>query len=337
MKQFFFCSTAAFLVGFALPCHAADTDNVGSFQSARTQAPDGVSYYVAKSTEGARPLVVVLQGSGCEPVFSEKDGNLHATAGQDIIHLLAKERFAVMIVQKPFVTQQDGASNGEVSEACSPEFRRNHTLENWTSAVSRAIDAARLSGAVAPAEKIRLIGLSEGAIVAARLAALRGDVSHVAFLSGFGCDQWSDMLVRAWLDALAGDGSLAERRERARLALSALEEGFAAVARDPQNPDAYLEGQTHLFWSTFGRACPADDLARTDAEVLVYTGTEDEEIDANGVEAITSARLAANKAIRVERIYGGRHTLDTNDSGSFENLLAAFSDALNWMNEGTLP
>lgn len=333
IKQLFLTSAGVLLIGLALPVAAADTDVVGSFRLAQTQSPTEVSYYIARSGDGPRPLVVVLQGSGCEPVFSINDGNLQATAGQDIIHQLARDRFAVMIVQKPFVTLQSSASGGEVTEACSPEFRRNHTLVNWAAAVSDAIDAAMLSGAVAPAGKVRLIGLSEGAIVAARLAALRDDVSHVAFLSGFGCDQWSDMLVRVRRDALSGEGTLSQRTGQARQALAALEKGFAAVAQDPDNPEAYLEGQTHLFWSTFGRACPADDLARANADVLVYTGTDDEQIDANGVEAITAARLAARKPIRVERIFGGGHVLDTDDTGPFENLIAAFADALEWMDQ----
>ncbi|MDP2130400.1 MAG: hypothetical protein U0975_05055 [Erythrobacter sp.] len=331
MKHFFSNSASVVLLGLASTTSASNAEMAGSFEMMRAQGPTNVDYYIAHATSGPRPLVVVLQGSGCEPVFSVTNGNLQATAGQDIIHQLARQRFAVMIVQKPFVTEQSGTSGGQVSDICPPEFRRNHTLDNWAAAVSQAIDSAMLSGAVAPTEKVKLLGLSEGAIVAARLAALREDVSHVAFLSGFGCDQWSDMLVRTRIDSLRGEGTDSDRKSRSRQAVAELESGFAAVAQDPDNPDAYLEGQTHLFWSTFGRACPAQDLANSNADVLVYTGTDDEEIDANGIEAITASRLAARKPIRVERIYGGSHTLNTPDTNPFENLLAAFSDALDWM------
>ncbi|WP_439634591.1 hypothetical protein [Glycocaulis sp.] len=313
---------------------AAAADDAGPFRLAHAPGPSGnVTYYIAAPADGPRPLLVVLQGSGCEPVFARSDEGLVATAGQDIIHQLAADRFAVMVVEKPHLTGQTAATAGQVSDACPPEFRRNHTLDNWTAEVGQAIDAAVRSGATSAGDTVRLLGLSEGAIIAARLAARRDDISHVAFLSGFGCDLWSDRLARARLDAMAGEGTPEERQERAREALAVLEAGFAGVARDPLNSDAYFQGQTHLFWSTFGRACPAEDLAGSGAGVLVYYGTEDEQIDANGVEMITTARLAAGKAIRVERVFGGGHILNTDEGAPFANLVGAFIDALDWMDE----
>ncbi|MCD8537036.1 MAG: hypothetical protein LRY56_05895, partial [Burkholderiaceae bacterium] len=73
------------------------------------------------------------------------------------------------------------------------------------------------------------MGLSEGSIVAARVSALRADVSHVAFISGFGCDQWSDMLVVARRNAEAeSEGASLEEREMAvAKALAEMEAGFA--------------------------------------------------------------------------------------------------------------
>lgn len=313
------------------------TPDKSEFVKRQTHGPRAISYFLAPPKSGVRPLVVVLQGSGCEAAFVEQDGGLVATAGQDIVRDLAAERFAVMIVEKPFVAERSADSAGQVSDECASEFRRSHTLDNWTSAISRAIDAAKRSGAVDRKAPVNLIGLSEGAVVAAHVAAKRLDVGHIAFISGFGCDQWSDMLVRARLDAMAGEGTFDEKTERARKAIAAVEAGFAAVASDPMNPDAYFEGQTHLFWSTFGRACPANDLAKSNAEVLVYYGTNDEQIDANGVEAITAARLAVRKPIRVERIHGGGHILNTSDEEPFKNLIAAFADALDWMTPAEKP
>lgn len=330
MKMMSICAALA-----AALIHLPSAAEAGSFSPAKTRGPSPVTYYLAAPEGSPRPLVVVLQGSGCEPVFVEGKDGLMATAGQDVVEALAANRFAVMIVEKPFIAGKaaDSGPAGEVSDGCPLPFRRAHTLENWSAAVGRAVAHARQSGAVDRTAPVSLIGLSEGAIVAARLASMRPEIGRVAFISGFGCDQWSDMLVRARLDAMAGEGSIDEKISRSREAVAAVEAGFATIARDPRNPNAFFEGQTHLFWSTFGKACPASDLANAKADVVVYYGTEDEAVDANGVEAITAARLAAGKPIRVERVYGGGHMLNTSADDPYGNIVAAFAGVLDWMAE----
>lgn len=298
----------------------------GSFSTAHAQQLEGtafvrgqtrgdapVRYYLAPSPEGPRPLLVVLQGSGCEPVFAQTSDGYSASAGQDIVHQLAGGRYAVLVIDKP---NAGGASGGETG-ACSAAFNRAHSLPNWTSAIGRTVDAALRDPRVDARAGVRLMGLSEGAIVAARVARERRDVNHVAFISGFGCDQWGDMLV------------VARRTSEAEIAET--EAGLRAVAAAPNAGDRFFAGQTHLFWSSFGRACPAADLAASRADVFVAYGTEDEQIDANGVEAIPAALIAAGRDVRMHRVAGGSHVLNTADTPPFANLVGVFSEALEWM------
>ena len=305
-----------------------------AFVRGETRGPNPVTYYLAPAAAAHAPLLVVLQGSGCGALFSPTKEGFQATAGQDIVHQLGAGRFAVLVVEKPGVAPETSdEGTGGVSEACSAEFRAQHALDPWAKTVSRAIDAARKEEAVDARAPVRLLGLSEGSIVAARVSALRVDVSHVAFISGFGCDQWSDMLVVARRNAEAEfeSASLEEREAAVAKALKDMEAGFAAIAQDPANPDRYFDDQTHLFWSTFGKACPAADLAKTDANVFVALGTADEQVDANGVEAIPAARIAAGKPITMRRILGGGHILSTPERPGFDNLVGVFSEAIDWM------
>lgn len=294
----------------------------------------GVPRYYLAGAGPARPLLVLLQGSGCEPVFVEGQTEARATAGQDLVHSLANGRMTVMVVDKPFAgpSAPDGTGDGTAG-GCSAAFRASHSLERWVEVVGRAIDDARLHGEVDPAASVRLVGLSEGAVTAARLARVRKDVGHVAFVSGFGCDQWADMLVVARREAEAATAGLGDAEREAAIgdAVQRAQRGLEAVAADPLNPDRFFEGQTHLFWSTFGRACPAEDLSRCGAEVLVAYGTADEQIDANGVEAIAAACIAAGKPVRVERIIGGSHVLNTPGTPPFANLVETLRRALDWM------
>ena len=280
--------------------------------TARREAP--VRYYLAPSQTGPRPLLLVLQGSGCGPLFGA-DGS--ATAGQDIVQQFASDRFAVLVVEKPNVTPESAdSSNGETG-ACGADFNRAHSLETWTAAVSRAVDAALRDPRVERRAGVRVMGLSEGAIVSARLARERRDVNHVAFISGFGCDQWRDMLVVARRE---GESTIAET-----------EAGLRAVAAHPRATDQFFAGQTHLFWSSFGRACPAQDLVQSQARAFIAFGTADEQIDSHGVEAIPAALIAAERDVTVRRINGGSHVLNTADTPPFANLVGIFQAALDWM------
>lgn len=291
-------------------------------------------YYLAPSPDGPRPLLVVIQGSGCGPLFVSAHDGLNATAAQDILIQLAAGRFAVMVVEKPGVEPESTPASSDGTAAdCSALFRAGHSLPNWSRAISSAIDDARTDPRVDGAAPVRLLGMSEGAVTAARLAHDRPDISHVVFISGFGCDQWHDMLVVARRAADAEHASAAPEQRAAAVhaAIERTEAGLRAVAADPDNPDRLFEGQTHLFWSTFGLACPASDLANADADVFVAYGTSDEQVDAGAVESIVSARLAAGRTVTTRRILGGTHVLNTPTTGPFENILAVFRDSLDWM------
>lgn len=335
------CTLAAWLVFPIAGCQTAgpamnQSPVAGtSFFRCETPATPPVRYYLAPSPDGPRPLLVVIQGSGCGPVFEARADGLAATAGQDLLFKLAAGRFAVLIVEKPGVAPESPAiqEHGTAAEA-SPEFLRLHSLPAWVRAVSSAIDAARADPQVDGRASVRVLGVSEGAITAARLARHRPDVGHVAFISGFGCNQWDDMLIIARREALTAAGSTTTSSEAWATAvqesLARTEAGLRDVAARPDSTELF-EGQTHLFWSTFGLACPADDLARARAAVLVAYGTEDEQVDADGVEAIRAACIEAGKPITVLPVLGGDHSLNTPGARPFQNLLGVFRESLDWM------
>jgi len=336
LKRLLAAAGTALLLAAVSPASAAETSDTPRFAAGvavegtafqRREVSDGrggvIRFYLSPSAAGPRPLLLMLQGSGCEPLFAHGKRGLRATAGQDIVQRMAAGRYVVAVVEKPNVVSEGPERSDGTTDTCSAAFNRDHALDAWTKTLSRAVDAALGDPAVDRRATVRVMGLSEGAVVAAHLAAARPDVGHVTFISGFGCNQWRDVLVvarRSAEDARAAEAAVAEAQN-----------GLAAVAADPQATDKQFDGQTHLFWSTFGRACPASDLAQSKSRVFVAFGTADEQIDANGVEAITASVIAAGKPIKVHRVYGGSHVLNTPETGGFANLLAVFSEALDWM------
>ena len=310
---------------------------VAPFQPFTTSLSDGAArrYYLAPAAGPPKPLLVMVQGSGCAPVFRRNEnGEPSGWIGQKELYRLSAGRYAVMVAEKPGVAPESERTGGGMA-GCPETFLRRHGLQSWAAALTATIDAARAHPAVSGAP-IRLLGISEGAVTAAYLARRRDDVSHIAFISGFGCNLIDDMLVvvrREWLRENAEARGEARQRGVAA-AVSELENRFRAVFSGGAPADGLIAGQTPKFWSTFGVACPAEDLAASDAEVFVAYGTADEEISADGIEEITARRLIASKPLRVVRIVGGGHALETPDEpGPGANLSSVFRQALDWMQE----
>lgn len=299
------------------------------------QTGSKLNTYLAPGSSPKSPLLVMVQGSGCDPVFTtNSNGQAQSRAGQDIVTALSGGRYSVLIVDKPHVETSATGTGGQ-QDGCSQAFRRDHSLDKWTSALSASIDQIKQEHAGAP-DTIRVLGLSEGALVAARLTSVRSDVSHVAFISSFGCHQIDDMLVAARRDWIRAnpDATGEALQNGVAEAVAEAEAGFKTVFENPADYDTIIFGQTPQFWSTFGLACPADDLSKSDAGVFVAYGTADEQIAADGIEEIISRRLVAGKTTKAIRIVDGNHVLASpSEAKPFDNLIGVLQSAIDWMEE----
>ena len=298
-----------------------------------SRASDGLSYYVANGApEEAAPLLFV-QGSGCDSVFRSVEANQYQpTAGQNAVAGYAGKRLRVVMADKPGVLLGNSGGDG-FSESCSQDFLETHTLDNWVAYLGRIMDTYSEHHPSA-AQSWRVIGLSEGAVTAARLASMRTDVSHVGFISGHGCYQLDDMLVtarRQWLQNNP-DASAEAQQEGVAIAVQGAEAEIRRIFNAETKPDEPLWGQTAAFWQTFGTACPATDLGGAEADLFVAYGTDDPQVVADGIEEITARRLAAGKPVRTVRVVGGGHTLSVDgDANPFERLLETLEEVVGWM------
>ena len=307
------------------------------FEHYTTETSQGsvIDFYLATPSDPA-PLLLVVQGSGCSSVIGlENDGTGFTTFLQDTIFEKADGRFAVLAVDKAGVQPGFFDQTGEMA-ACSKSFRAQHTLENWSKTLSLAIDAAKQNEGVLAGAPIRIIGFSEGSITAARLSAERSDISHVTFISGFGCLLFDDIIVlaqRQWLKENP-DASTENIQDGVNKTSAVVMENFAPAMEANPDPEFLIEGQSALFWSSYGIACPASDLASTDAEVFVIVGLNDESLIAEGVEEIPVRRQLAGKSTKVIRVSGGNHILGRpGDQEEIDRLLEVFDVALDWMSE----
>jgi pimeloyl-ACP methyl ester carboxylesterase len=234
-------------------------------------------------TREPRPLVVLLQGSGCTPVLAVADGGrrrmssllVQPEAAIADVHLLAIEKVGVRSFDPDF--DPDSVRGGP--ERCSEEYERHVAKE---SRVRDVVDAIRAARALPWVTEVLVAGHSEGAEVAAGVGrALAGEVAAVGILSGAGATQLFDFVV---------EGRAAGRHDRANQAL------VDAFALNGPTPPPRYRGHSFERWRSFTiESTPLDDLRGTNVPVFVAHGTADasariENADLFVVELLRSPR-----------------------------------------------
>lgn len=256
-----------------------------------------ITFYVSEQAAGPLPLVVYVQGSGFSSHFEPSQSGYASATGHASLVDAANGRARVLLVEKPGVEfGQDGT--GEPPRG----FRREHTLERWSSAIVAAIAAAQTLPGI-DASRLILVGHSEGGIVAARVARLLPQVSHVALLAGEGPSQLFSLV------ALARDGSLLthtgdtpDAREAAVRAV------WDSIRADPHNAQRTWFGHAYPRWSSFLSSSPIAELEGVMARVLIVQGSADRAVLPASADSLY--RVLQSRAVdsRLERIEGADHS-----------------------------
>ena len=303
------------------------------YRSPRESAPD-LHFYLARA-DATAPLLVLLQGSGCASAFGEaEDGSVFSTLAQERIVRMARNRFSILVVDKVGVTPGTFYEDGGDMEQCSDITRDLHTLDSWSETVSAAIDTAKSLTGVGANHPISLLGFSEGAMTSARLASMRTDISHITFISGFGCLLFDDLVTLAERKWQARHSDLSDDELQAGLASAAqaMRHEIEQILASPHETHTLFEGHTPKYWSSVGFACPAQDLANSGAKVSVIVGLDDASMIADGAEEIVMRRLQRGKDTKIIKVVNGNHGLGRpEDEMPFARLLETFEAAIEWM------
>src|SRR5262249_44381219 len=145
-----------------------------------------ITFYLSHAPKGAGklPVALFIPGSGCASVFSERDGKVYG-GRQNLLLAAGAGQLRVLVVEKPGVAFGDRPKNPGSALEASAEFKREHTLPRWVEAVNAALRATHRLEDIDWTRTL-VVGHSEGAIVAAHVAATNPLVSHVAVLSAGG-------------------------------------------------------------------------------------------------------------------------------------------------------
>lgn len=144
------------------------------------------TYYLSEFDRGKKlPLIIYIQGSGYNSLFSKQGESIVPTSGHINLPYLSQGKAKVLIIEKPGVEFLDNRSSNDRNE----EFDKQFSLENWSRRIEKVISRVLLSEKI-DSTKIMVVGHSEGGIVAARVANLmKGRISNVCIMAGEGPSQ----------------------------------------------------------------------------------------------------------------------------------------------------
>jgi pimeloyl-ACP methyl ester carboxylesterase len=264
-----------------------------------------ITFYLAdlpgSAGERARPLALVIEGSGCQSVWVRIGGRIGSNL-PDLMSRAARGRVRVLVVEKPGVRFLDVARRPGSALGASEEFLREHTLERWTEANLAALRAA-LAQVPAGDGRVLVAGHSEGATIACAVAAAEPRVTHVAALSGAGPTQLFDL---AELLSRAAPG---ERPARAAARRDSVFAQWRRIEADPLSTTRWWLGHPYRRWATFLPHNSLEDLVRTRARVFLAHGTADRSVPVVSFDWLRAELAARGRDVTVERLEGFDHGL----------------------------
>lgn len=278
-----------------------------------------VEYYISQPQAPA-PLVMYLQGSGCTPVFPPSGfGKDHTSTVFSSTTMARAYPVAVMVINKPYVPVV-APRNGGVATNCPKEFNDYFSLESWVSHIKTAYEHA-LKQPWVDSRRTLVIGISEGATVAAALAAREPRITNLALVGGSGPTQLYDFIAGAYASSTDQTKVLA--------ALEDLELKRAAIASAPQDSTQFAWGHPYKRWSSFFASSSVDNLTKTAANIYVVSGMADTSVPILSTEVLYAELIRRGRNITMRRIPGGNHAL-MRDGASINEVEGEYDRIVRW-------
>lgn len=263
--------------------------------------PDGsvlVAFSNVLEFSADRPLAVWMQGSGYHSLFLKR-GEKVSAGPLSLVSEALGEDIQVVAVEKrgvPFGLVGSGGA-GEAPE----EYHRFATLDDRADDVLLLLRALGDSGRLSP--RLLAIGHSEGADVAARVAARSEKVSHLAFLAGGGASQLFDFHI-----AIRKSEGTPEEKEAE---IDLLWREWAEVKSDPSSTTRMFMGHAFRRWSSYLAHPPLESLLASRAHLLIVHGSEDRSVPIESADLAAVELDRAGRPFEYLRLPGADHSLRT--------------------------
>lgn len=286
---------------------------------------DSLTYYLSVSSkEGKLPLLVYVQGSGMNSLFTRSpDGRIRHEYGHMTWFDVAQEQCRILIVEKPGVKYLQAGG--------SASFDGRFSLESWSSTIIQAIDHTTKHAQIDPT-RIHLVGHSEGGVVAARVARVLQDrIAQVAILAGEGPSQLFSLY------AFAEDGTffnspehgMPTPEERVKYVTDAWKE----ILADPNSTEKKFLGFTYRRWSSMLGTSVIEELLNFPGRILLVQGTADKNVHPASATIAYTTLLSKGKDVSLYLIENADHSFNLLDQPGVDGWKMVLEKTLHWFDE----
>lgn len=275
----------------------------GALDIARLTLRDGASppvrYYLSAPAEPA-PLVLYIQGSGCTPPFVGMGTPNRYSTIYSWLPLASQKRYAVMAVEKPFQSEERQKGEPGTAIGCAGDFNKHFSYGTWLATLKQALRHA-LTRREVDARRVLVIGMSEGAPIAAGLARALGEVTDVVLIGANGPTQLYDFAANIYRSKDSDEEKIRQLQE--------LDDTFSSIAADPTNTSKFAWGHPYLRWSSFFAQSTAESLAHSKARVYLASGMQDRSVPVLSTEVLYAQLRAQGRDVTFRRVPSAGHNL----------------------------
>ena len=197
----------------------------------------------------------------------------------------------VFALNKRFVTDR---STGMFD--CGKDFHLANNPDQWISDYSEFI-LEQLNAAPSKPNTVVLVGVSEGALTAAKVAGLRPEITHIATIGEGGYPMRKSLSILKQKGAISFD----------------VESGWKEISSDPHSIEKRWYGNTYRWWSDVMDIDPASHFLALNIPILIGIGEKDESVPVESALYLKSKFQEAAKSNLTLKVYpGADHRLDDN-------------------------
>lgn len=171
---------------------------------------------------------------------------------------------------------------------CGQAFHLANNPGQWV-ADYREFIRAQIAQSPRKPRQVVLVGVSEGAIPASKIATQLPEITHLALIGSGGYS------MRQSLNLLKQKGSIAFD----------VNSGWEKIASDPRSIEKQWYGNTYRWWSEIMDIDPSVDLIRLNIPILIGMGEQDQSVPVESALALEQKFKAAGKSNLVVRVYPG--------------------------------
>lgn len=308
----------AFIGLFSSILHASNVDP-SIYKQIKLTGTSGaeVSYYFSQAKKQGAPLLLMIQGSGCQKIIT-KTQHGYTSNIFNLYKIASQGDFSVLVIDKPYSGQISGYQNGTAQHACSKNFNEYFTVENWSGDISYVLQTVYKNEAVVP-EQVVILGLPEGAGIATQIAKDNKIVSHVILSGGSGTTQFFDFIISSYKNCF-------DRIKCLKSDYLIIDD----ILAHPLSIDKFAWGHPYKRWSSFFRLFPVQNLVESKAKVYSFFGTADKATPALSQELLVSKLKAFGKDITFRRIPEANHSLQSPGDSSYMGLEMEINLAFDW-------